>query len=412
MNIKFFIARRYLFSPKTTHIINVISFITGISFTIVAFALVVIISIFNGLESLIINRFNAFDSDLKVVSLKSKIFVIDNNVITKLSSISDIERYAFVLEDNALVKYHDIYHPFKIKGVELSYADMTGLDTMMVSGKFALMYQNRPVAVVGMGVSAYLSVSLNFVAPLKIYAPNRFANIQSSPEKAFNMMPIYPVGIYSIDQELDNYIIVPIEFARNLFKYNNNEVSSLEIKLKNAASSNKVEALVQGIFGPDYDVQNRFEQHRFIYQIMKSEKLVVFLILIFILIIASFNITSSLTMLILEKKEDIFTLQSIGFSLSDVKQIFLFEGWLISVIGTIAGVILGLIFCILQKMFGIIPMDATNPDAFIVKAYPVEIRPVDIFIIMAVVLLIGYLTSKFPVRYITRRYLPDEHKGV
>ncbi len=412
MNIKFFIARRYLFSPKTTHIINVISFITGISFAIVTFALVVIISIFNGLESLIINRFNSFDSDLKVVPLKSKTFVIDKDIILKLTSIGDIDRYAFVFEENALVKYHDIYHPFRIKGVDLSYADMSGLDTMMVSGRFALMYQNRPVAVVGMGVSAYLSISLDFVAPLKIYAPNRYAEIQLTADRAFNMLPIYPVGIYSIDQEIDNYIIVPIDFARQLFKYESNEATALEIKLKDLSRYEKVETLVQQIFGQDFDVKNRFEQHQFIYQIMQSEKIVVFLILIFILIIASFNITSSLTMLILEKKEDIFTLQSIGFSLNDVKQVFLLEGWFISLIGTIAGVILGLIFCILQKMFGIIPMDATNPDAFIVKAYPVEIRPVDIFIIIAVVLLIGYLTSKFPVRYITRRYLPDEHKGV
>jgi len=411
MNIHLFIARRYLTSKKTTHIINIISTITGASFAIGTMALVIIISIFNGLESLIINRFNAFDPDIKIIPVYSKTFVPDHNFMLTLKSLDDIDRYVFTIEETALVKYHEIYHPFTIKGVDLNYADMTGLDTMMTNGHFSLLYQNRPVAVIGMGVSAYLSVSLNFTAPLSIYAPNRLADINTSPENAFVMKPIYPVGIYSIDPEMDNFVIVPLSFARELFNYSN-EVSSIEIKLKNSNDASKIETLLQNTLGAKFDVKNRFEQHQLIYQIMKSEKVIVFLILLLILLIASFNITSSLTMLILEKKEDINTLQSIGFSLKSIKKVFLIEGWLIAIIGTFSGIVLGLIFCFLQYHFGIIPMEGSSPDAFIVQAYPVEVRPFDILIIAIAVMGIGYLTSRFPVRYITKKYLPDEHNGV
>lgn len=411
MNIHFFIARRYLTSPKTTHIINVISSITGASFAIGTMALVIIISIFNGLESLIINRFNAFDPDLKITPIYSKTFVPDNNFMLKIKSFDEIDRFAFTIEETALVKYHEIYHPFTIKGVDLAYADMTGIDTMITNGHFSLIYQNRPVAVIGMGVSAYLSISLNFTAPLNIYAPNRFANINSGPDNAFIIKPIYPIGIYSIDPEMDNLVIVPIAFARELFKYSN-EVSSMEIKLKNNIDASKVEKMLQKTLGQSFDIKNRFEQHQLIYQIMKSEKIIVFLILLLILFIASFNITSSLTMLILEKKEDINTLQSIGFSLNSIKKIFLIEGWLIAVVGTLSGVVLGLAFCFIQYHFGVIPMEGSSPDAFIVQSYPVEVRPLDILIIAIAVIGIGYLSSRLPIRYITKKYLPDEHHGV
>jgi lipoprotein-releasing system permease protein len=410
MNLHFFIARRYLTSPKTTHIINIISSITSISFAIGTMAIVIIISIFNGLESLIVKRFNSFDSDFKIVSVNQKVFKADAPLLLKITSIGEIEKYAFTVEETALIKYHDIYHPFTIKGVDLSYSDMTGLDTMMTSGHFSLIYQDRPVAVIGMGVSAYLSVSLNFAAPLSIYVPNRLADINSSPENAFIMKPIYPVGIYSIDPEMDNFVIVPIFFARELLSYTN-EASSIEIKLKPGSNAHNVQKLIQKSLGPQFYVKNRFEQHALIYHIMKSEKVIVFLILLFILLIASFNITASLTMLILEKKEDINTLQSIGLSQKGIRRIFLYEGWLIAVVGTLSGVALGLIFCFLQHQFGIIPMEGSSPDAFIVKSYPVEVRILDIVAILVIILGIGYLSSRFPVRFITKRYLPDEHEG-
>lgn len=411
MNIKFFIARRYLISPKTTHIINIISIITGISFAIGTMALVIIISIFNGLESLIVNRFNSFDPDLKVTPVYSKIFTPDENFMLKLKSLDEIDKYAFTIEEIALIKYQNIYHPFVIKGVDLSYTDMTGLDSMITNGIFSLIYQNRPVAVIGMGVSAYLSVSLNFAAPLSIYAPNRNASINLAPKSAFIKKYIYPVGIYSVDPEMDNFVIVPISFARELFNYPK-EVSSLEITLKPDVNVNKLKKKLQKLLGTSFQIKDRFEQHQLIYQIMKSEKVIVFLILLFILLIASFNITSSLTMLILEKKEDIKTLQSIGLSQNDIKKIFNIEGWMISIIGTFAGIILGLIFCFLQYKFGIIKMEGSAPNAFIVNSYPVEVRILDLIYILIAVIGVGYFSSRFPVRYITRRYLPDEHRGV
>lgn len=407
MNLRYFIAKRYLFSKKSTNVINVISAITATGLAVGTMALIVVLSVFNGLESLIVERFNSFDPDLKIVPVVGKTFIPDSLTLKRLTETPGIKLYSESIEENALIRYEDIYHPFVMKGVSNSFSSMTGIDSMMVNGRFMLDYQGSPVAVMGMGVSAYLSVSLNFVAPLKVYIPKRNSEFTDDPDKAFKIKQIYPVGIYGIDPEVDQYIIVPLKFARELLDYKK-EVSAIEVQLKSGANAHAIERSVQKLFGNKYDVKNRYEQHILIYKIMKSEKVIVFLILAFILLIASFNIIGSLTMLIIEKKEDIGTLRSMGMTIPDIRKLFLLEGWLISIIGALAGLILGALICFLQMKFGFVPMQGSTPDAFIVNYYPVEIRALDVVLTFATVLVIGYLASRFPVRYITRRYMAEE----
>jgi len=407
MHLKYFIAKRYLFSKKSTNVINVISAITVVGIAIGTMALVVVLSVFNGLESLIVNRFNSFDSDLIIVPVSGKTFIPDSAVLQTLVNMNGVKMYSESIEENALIRYENIYHPFIIKGVSKNYPSMTGIDTMIVNGHFMLEYQDNPVAVIGMGVSSYLSVSLNFVSPIKIYIPKRTAAFSDDPEKAFNIKNIYPIGIYGIDPEVDQYVIVPINFARELLEYSK-EVTALEIKLKSGANSNSIEREIQKLFGNSVNVKNRYEQHEVIYKIMKSEKVIVFLILAFILLVASFNIIGSLTMLIIEKKEDIRTLQSMGMTMPEIRKLFLLEGWLISIFGALLGLFLGATICVLQQNFGIIPMQGTAPGAFIVNVYPVEMRLLDFVITFLTVLFIGYIASRFPVRYITKRYISEE----
>ena len=267
-----------MFSKKSTNVINVISAITATGIAVGTMALIVVLSVFNGLETLIVDRFNSFDPDLKVVPVSGKTFIPDSLQLQILTSMPGVKMYSESIEENALVRYEDVYHPFVMKGVSPSFAEMTGIDSMIVDGHFMLEYQESPVAVIGMGVNAYLSVSMNFISPLKVYIPKRTSGFSDDPEKAFKIKTIYPVGIYGIDPEIDQYIIVPISFARELLEYNK-EVSAIEIKLKTGVSSRSVEREVQKLFGDKFDVKNRYEQHELIYKIMKSDKVIVFLIL-------------------------------------------------------------------------------------------------------------------------------------
>jgi lipoprotein-releasing system permease protein len=406
VNLRYFIAQRYLFSKKSTHVINVISGITALGIALGTMALVVILSVFNGLESLIVNRFNSFDSDLKIQPVIGKTFIPDSTTLKLLNETPGVSRFSEIIEENALIRYEESYHPFTIKGVSPTYAAITGIDTMMINGRFMLEYQGSPVAVVGMEVSSYLSVSLNFISPLRIYVPDRTSGFTDNPEKAFKIKNIYPVGIYSIDPDINQYVIVPISFARELLEYKK-EVSAIEIQFNKGANETTVKRAIKKIFGTAFSIKNRYEQHETLYRIMKSEKVIVFLILAFILLIASFNVIGSLTMLIIEKKEDVVTFRSLGMSITEIRKLFLLEGWLISVFGALAGLAMGALFCVLQQKYGFIPMQGSSPNSFIVNSYPVDMRILDFIMSLVTVLIIGYIASRFPVRYITRKYMTE-----
>jgi lipoprotein-releasing system permease protein len=403
MNLPFYIARRYLLAKKSQNVINIISGISVIGMAVGTMALIIVLSVFNGFDELIKSLYSTFDPEIKITLAEGKTFSPVITGFEEIRNLRGVHYFSEVLEENVLLRYGDRQYLATLKGVDDKFADVTGIDTMIVDGAFELMDQNRPYAVVGQGVAYYLGIGLNFLNPLNIYSIKRTENISVNPEQAINRKFIFPSGIFSIEQEHNvKYVIVPISFARDLLGYSD-EVSAIEIKLYPGADQNEVQEEIHSILGNEYLVQNRNEQNELFYRIMKSEKWAIFFILTFILIVASFNIIGSLTMLILDKKEDINTLRSLGASNKLIRKIFLLEGWMISILGAIFGLIIGSLIAWLQAKYGFIKLNSSG--SFIIDAYPVVYKFPDVIKIFTTVLLIGLLAAWYPVRYISRKFL-------
>ncbi len=393
-----------MISKKSKNAINIISLISIFGVAIGTAALIIVLSVFNGFDNLIESMYNSFDPDLKISIAEGKTFNHHNPNIEKIKTLDGVEFFSETLEENALLKYNNNQYFATVKGVDSNFCKVSGIDTMIVGGKFMLHDdKNREYAVVGQGVAVFLSLGLNYIDPIIIYVPKRNASISVNPEKAFNRKYIFPSGIFGIQQEFDiKYIIVPLDFAKDLLEYKNN-ISSLELKISPDYNIDDIQNKIQTILGDDFVVKNRFQQHEAFYKIMKSEKWAIFLILTFILIIASFNIIGSLSMLIIDKKNDISTFQSMGANLKSIRKIFLYEGWMISIAGAIVGLIIGSFVCWLQIKFGIVQMKGAG--SFIINTYPVAMNFIDIIIIFITVLIIGWLAAWFPVKYLTKKYV-------
>ena len=376
--------------------------ISVIGVAIGTMALVIVLSAFNGLNELIGAHFGSFDPDLKILPNKGKTFIPDST-FEKIRKMENVVFYSEILEENALLKYGNRQRPAIVKGVDEEFTLMTGIDTMMVEGQFVLNGGKHQFAVLGYGVALDLGVGLTFTNYIKFYVPKRNAKLGANPMTAFTTEYLYPSGYFAIQMDFDSqYVLVPLDFARKLFDYTN-ELSAIELSIKNQDEVEDVKEEIQALLGDDFQVKNRFELHDLLFKMMQSEKMAVFFILAFILVIASFNVIGSLTMLILDKKKDIATLRSMGAEEKIIQKIFLLEGWLISISGATIGVILGLIICFLQMKFGLVTISSNG--AFIMDSYPVDVHFTDIFIIFTTVVTIGYAASRYPVRYITKRFL-------
>lgn len=377
--------------------------------TVGTMALIIILSVFNGLELLVTAIFNTFDPDLKITAAEGKTFIPDTARLHRLSRIDGVSCYSLTLEENAYLKYGDREYIGTIKGVDENYVRVTGIDSTMWEGEFLLTSENmRPWAVAGLGVANHLGMRVNFVTPLFIYVPRKSAGSSMDYENAFIRKYIFPSGIFQIEQTYDSkYVYLPLDFTRELIQ-DEEGVSSIEIKLSANADANRVRKNVNSIFGEDLVIRNRYEQQKIFYKIMRSERLAIFMILTLIIIIASFNIVGSLTMLIIEKERDIEILRSLGADNKLIRKIFIFEGWLISIIGTAAGVILGFIICWIQQEYGVVRL---NTSTLIMESYPVVMKARDFIIIPATVLLIGFWAAWYPVRFLTRKYLGKHEKG-
>lgn len=368
-----------------------------------AMALIIVLSVFNGLETMVRSIFNTFDPDIKITAVEGKTFIPDTKQLKLLSAIDGVDCYSLCVEENALLRYGERQFIATIKGVDDNYARVTGIDSSMWDGKFILRSeQGRPYAVTGIGIANSLGLRINFITPLDIFVPSRNGGSSLNPEDAFIKRFIFPSGIYQVEQEFDSkYVFLPIDFAGELLE-NKDHVSSVEIRFSGGADESRIQKNIRKIFGNGFLVQNKYEQQEIFYKVMRSERLAIFLILSFILIIASFSIIGSLTMLIIEKERDIEILKSLGADNNLIRKIFIFEGWLISIIGAVAGLALGFVICWLQQKYGIVRLQS---ESLLLDAYPVIMKAKDFIIVPITVLTIGFWAAWYPVRYLTKKYL-------
>lgn len=406
MKLSLYIAKRYLFAKKSRNAINIISAVSVAGVAVGTMALIIILSVFNGLEKMVSAIFNTFDPDIKITAAEGKTFIPDTSRLKLLANVEGVSCYSLTIEENALLKYGDRQYIATIKGVDDNYAMVTNIDSAMWEGDFILRSdKGRPYAIPGVGVAQYLGLRVNFITPLNIFVPRKTGNTSLNAEDAFNKKFIYPSGIFEVEKEYDSkYVYIPIEFARELTEIEKG-VTSVEIKFTDNADPAVVQKNIMKIFNKGFTVQNRYEQQEIFYKVMRSERLAIFFILTLILIIASFNIIGSLTMLIIEKERDIEILKSLGADNNLIRKIFIFEGWLISIIGAVAGIILGFVICWLQQTYGLIKLQSTS---LIMDSYPVVMKIKDFIVVPGTVLLIGYWAAWYPVRFLTKKFLNKE----
>lgn len=404
MNLSFYIAKRYLFSKKSHNAINIISMISVCGIAIATMAMVCTLSIFNGFTKLVSDSFSIMDPDLQIIPAKGKVFDASSAIFQKIKNLPEVAVASETVEDNALVKYGERQDPVLIKGVSDQFKEMVDTKRLVTSGEFSLREGDVDFCVAGIGVAINLGLKTDNITPIEIYSPKRDVKIQlANPANAFTTAYTYPAGVFALNQAKydDQIILVSLDLARELFRYNN-EVTSLDIKLKENVSAKDAESKIQKQLGDNFIVKNRFEQQADSFRMVNIEKWVTFLILSFILIIAVFNVVSSLSMLILDKSADIDILRNMGAENNLITRIFKIEGWLISMSGAIAGIVIGLVLCLIQQHFGILKLGQT-PGAFIVDSYPVEVIFTDILFVFITVSIIGGLIVLYPINNLKKR---------
>jgi lipoprotein-releasing system permease protein len=400
MQLPIFFARRYLFSKKKHSSINIMSMISLVGVAVGAMALVVILSVYNGFDSYVRSLYSTFDPELKITPAEGKFFKYDDALKAKLMAVDGVQTVSRTLEENALVRYSNKQQIVTVKGVDDSYSKVVGIDSMMVGGNFILTQGDIDKASIGAMIAQSLGIGVNFMDPLFVYLPNRQATDMQSPD-AFSEKYVFPTSIFQTNLDYDmKYVIVPIRLLDTAYRFTN-EASALEVKIKPGANLSDVYGKVKDALGSRYVVKDRFMQNEVLFRIMKSEKWIIYMILSLILIVASFNIIGSLSMLMLDKQEDVFVLRSLGASSKLIERIFLFEGWLISIFGASIGVVLGLGVALLQKYYKIVKL--STEGAFVLDAYPVKIETIDLLAVFITVILIGYFAARYPISSLKRQ---------
>lgn len=401
MNLPLKIARRYIFSKKSTNAINIISGISVLGIGIGSMALIIIMSVFNGFESLLGSLIGNFKPDIRITAVEGKVFVPDSSKIAQLKNLDGVLSVAQTIEEIALLEYQGVQNIGRIKGVEDSYRQVTSIDTCILEpGTYKTYESDRDVhyALVGKSLAYALDINVGqvFNRPLTVYMPKRTGKLSVSPtKKPFKQRQIYPSAVYAIQQsEYDNYAITNLQFVQELTSYKNGEISALELKLDPATSADRVQTAISAIMGEAYKVQNRYQQDEALYKITSLEKYVAFLIFAFTLVLVAFNMVGALWMLVLEKQQDISILKSMGATDGLVRKIFITEGFLLSSLGLLVGCIMAVILCYLQQTYGLVRLSGAGE--FIIDAYPVEMRWGDFFSVILTVLLIGTAAAWIP----------------
>ena len=405
MNLPLYIAKRYLFSKKKHNAINIISAISVCGVALATLALVCTLSVFNGFHEMVEGLFTAFDPQLKITAKQGTTFSPQDERIVKAVGLQEVEMVAQTIEENAMVQYKDKQLMVTIKGVEDSFTQLTDFNDILYGrSEFLLQEEGVEYGILGMGVASTLGTGLQFVDPLPVIAPKQHVRVNiANPGAAFARDYLHSPGtVFLVNQEKydSRYILTSLTFARQLFGYQN-EVTAMEVKLKAGVNENRVQSQMEEMLGNDFLVQNRFEQQADVFRIMEIEKLISYLFLTFILIIATFNVIGSLSMLIVDKREDAQTLRNLGASNQLIERIFILEGWLIAAYGALIGIVIGIVLCLIQHHFGII----TLGNNFIVEAYPVSVHFTDILLIFITVLVVGFLSVIYPVKYMSKQLM-------
>ena len=408
MSFPFYIARRYLFSKKSTNAINIISGISIAGVAVATMALIVTLSVFNGFHDLVASFFTQMDPQLKVTPIKGKTADAKDAVLMKIRQLPEVEVATECLEDQALAVYGNRQMMVKLKGVEDNFDSLTHIKEILEGdGDFELHAADLNYGIPGMGIAYQMGLGYTYQQPLKIYAPRREGQLNmANPAEGFVEDELYSPGVVFCMKQAKydkHYILTSIAFARQLFDQEE-RLSSLEIRLRPGSDFEKVKKEMQQLAEGRFKVQDRYEQQDDTFRIMKVEKLIAYIFLTFILVIACFNIIGSLSMLIIDKRQDVVSLRNLGATDRQITRIFLFEGRMISAIGAFIGILIGLLLCWLQQQYGLIRLGSTE-GTFIIDAYPVSVHPWDVIVVFVTVLAVGFLSVWYPVHYFAKRLL-------
>lgn len=398
MHLPLFIARRYLFAKKSHNVINIISAISAVGMAIGTAALIIILSIYNGFDELVKSTLSNVEPDILITPAKGKVFIPNGETFDRIRQNPLIDEYDLILQENVFVDYDGHQGIAKAKGVDSAFEAESPLAEHITNGEFSLHKGQLPQMVVGAGLAYKMGMNPAFLASAELYFPIRDRNFSlANPAASIETVRMRPSGIFSVNQQIDDdLMIVPIEEMRKLLGYEE-EVSGVEIRLAEGSTAKDIRSAIKHIqkeLGPEFKVLDRFRQNPSLYKMMRYEKAAIFLILIFVIIIIALNIFGSITMLIIEKKDDIETYRSLGATDQMLRRTFTLEGWLISLLGLAAGLVIGIGFSLAQQNFGFIKM----PGSFLVNAYPVILQWQDVLATIIGVALIGYIIALLPVR--------------
>ena len=399
MRLASFIAGRYLFARKSHNVINVISAISVVGMAIGTAALTIILSIYNGFDSLVRDMMGNLEPDILITPSKGKVFVPEGECYDWIYAQESVASMCTVLQEQVFISYDGHQGVAIAKGMDAIAQEESPIRENIRDGKFEFRHGDIPEGVVGVGLAYKMGINPRFLAPIQLYYPSRTRKLSpSSPSSSIEYINIWPSGLFSINSEIDNsYILLDIDKMRELLEYSGEEVSAVEIRMKEGCETRELKRVMDGIserLGEDFTVSDRFRQNESLYKMMKYEKASIYLILIFVILIIGLNIHASLSMLIIEKREDISTLRAMGAGEKLIRRVFVLEGWFISLLGLAIGLLMGLAFCLLQQRFGLISM----PGNFVIQAYPVVLKGSDLLITALSVAILGYLIAAFTER--------------
>lgn len=402
LTIESHIARRYLVAKKRQNAINVISGVSCLAVAVVTAAMICVLSVMNGFGEAVANMFSQLDAELRITPVQGQVIPLDDERIQAIYDMPELAVVAPTIEQTALVEFRGRQVPAMLKGVDTTYQQLTSIDSIIIDGNYAVWDGAFERCVMGVGLANTIGIGARFISPVHLFAPKRTGKVNMlRPDENFHSKGVFIAGVFAVNQTKydDAYLLISLPLARELFEYTDSQATALELRLKEGASLKRVQKQLRSMLGVDYQVLNRYEQQADFYRIQMIEKWLTALLLVFILLIASFNIISSLSMLILDKSNDIRLLHILGADESMIRRIFLYEGWLISVIGALAGTVIGVLVCGIQQYWGIIKLG--NGTNYVLSAYPVSIQLTDVLLVLMTVLLLGALAAWIPARKIS-----------